>query len=188
MRCSAAWSAPGRAGDRVVAQPPPERLVHQRGDVVGEAEQHGVGGERGDLAVEAAVGVVQPAHRRLGLGGVHGVEQALGLGVAAARAARRARRRRARASGAPRAGRTARRRARSARRRPRAGRARRQRRTSRSPAASRGPRAAASEPIASRTEARPTRAAARARARRAAAPRGQPPGAHVGRELSAIRS
>ena len=42
-------------GDRVVAQPVPERLVHQLGDVVGEGEQHGVAGHRRQLAVEEAV-------------------------------------------------------------------------------------------------------------------------------------
>src|SRR5829696_7428804 len=46
------------AGDRVVAQPLPERLVHERGDLVGQAEQHGVAGECGEPAVEAAVAVV----------------------------------------------------------------------------------------------------------------------------------
>src|SRR5215207_754460 len=75
-----------RLGDRVVAQPLPERLVHQGGDLVGEAGQDGVGRERGELAVEAAVAVVPACALAVGGGGVHRVEQALGLVVAAAAA------------------------------------------------------------------------------------------------------
>src|SRR5215212_1306194 len=80
----------GAAGphDRVVAQALPQRLVHQRGDVVGEAREDGVAGQRRELAVEAAVAVVPARAVAAGLGGVHGVEQRLGLGIAAAAARR----------------------------------------------------------------------------------------------------
>src|SRR5215216_2897713 len=71
-------------GDRVVAQALPQRLVHQRRDVVGEAEEHRVRGERGELAVEAAVAVVPSGAIAAGLGGVHRVEEPLGLVVAPA--------------------------------------------------------------------------------------------------------
>src|SRR5215218_7464988 len=69
---------PPRLGDGVVAQALPERLVHQGGDVLGQAEQYRVRGEGGELAVEAAVALVPPGPVVLGRRGVHGVEQALG--------------------------------------------------------------------------------------------------------------
>ncbi len=66
-------------GDRVVAQALPERLVHQRGDVVGEREQDRVAGHRRELAVEQAVGGVPGGDvHRLGL---HRGQQLLGGGV-----------------------------------------------------------------------------------------------------------
>ena len=87
MRCSAAWTRarPG-AGDGVVAQALPERLVHQGGDLVGEAEQDGIAGEGGEPPVEAAVAVVPAGEVGLHLGPVHGVEEGLGLRVATAAA------------------------------------------------------------------------------------------------------
>ena len=67
-------------GDRVVAQPLPQRLVHQRGDVVGEREQDRVAGHGRELAVEEAVGGVPGGDvHRLGL---HRGEQLLGRLVA----------------------------------------------------------------------------------------------------------
>ena len=48
----------GRNGDRLVAQALPQRLVHDRGDVVGERDEHRVGGHDRDLAVEEAVALV----------------------------------------------------------------------------------------------------------------------------------
>src|SRR5215208_2451228 len=75
-----------RLRDRVVAQPLPERLVHQRRDLVGEGEQHRVGRQRGEPAVEAAVALVPTAAVAVRLRGVHRVEQLLGLGVCAAAA------------------------------------------------------------------------------------------------------
>src|SRR3954452_22184072 len=75
-------AGPAGPGDRIVAQALPERLVPPRGGVIGEAEEHRVGGQRGDLAVEAAVALV-PARPVVGrLGGVHGVEEPLRLVVA----------------------------------------------------------------------------------------------------------
>src|SRR5215213_4202176 len=73
-------------GDRVVAQPLPERLVHQPGDLVGEPEQHRVRSQGGELAVEAAVALIPAGAVAVGRGGVHRVEQPLGLGFAAAAA------------------------------------------------------------------------------------------------------
>src|SRR4051794_7626726 len=46
-----------RAGDGVVAQALPQRLIHHRGDVVGETGEHRVRGQDRDLAMEAAVAV-----------------------------------------------------------------------------------------------------------------------------------
>src|SRR5215207_1977987 len=65
-------------GDGVVAQPLPERLVHQRGDLVGEAEQDRVAGEGREPAVEAAVAVVPARAVLVGGGIVHRVEELLG--------------------------------------------------------------------------------------------------------------
>src|SRR5215207_7793850 len=72
--------------DRVVAQPLPQRLVHQRRDLVGEPEQHRVGGQRGEPAVEAAVALVPAAAVAAGGRGIHPVEQPLRLRVGAAAA------------------------------------------------------------------------------------------------------
>src|SRR5918995_1866400 len=62
------------AGDGVVAQALPQRLVHERGDLVGEAEQDGIAGERGEATVEAAVGVLPTPASRASPRGVHRVE------------------------------------------------------------------------------------------------------------------
>ena len=48
-------SCPSGDRDRVVAQPLPQRLVHQGGHVVGEREQDRVAGHRRELAVEQAI-------------------------------------------------------------------------------------------------------------------------------------
>ena len=81
-------------GDGVVAQPLPQRLVHQVGQVVGDRQQHGVGGRDGELAVEAAVGVA-PAAALVGVGGVgargHRREQRVDRGVRPVAARRRER-------------------------------------------------------------------------------------------------
>ena len=79
--------APGD-GDRVVAQAPPEGLVHQVGDVVGDRDQNGVARRVGEAAVELAIGVA-PALSLVGIGGVggsrHHPEQAIDLAVSAGR-------------------------------------------------------------------------------------------------------
>ena len=75
--------APGD-GDRLVAQALPERLVHHRGDVVGQGDEDRVVGHDRDLAVEEAIALVPVGAVRVVAGPVHAREQLLGVRVGAA--------------------------------------------------------------------------------------------------------
>src|SRR3954470_21574550 len=68
---------PAGDGDRVVAQPLPQRLVHDRGDATGEVDEDGGARQRRDPLVEAAVAVVPDVAARV----LHRGEQRLDLGI-----------------------------------------------------------------------------------------------------------
>src|SRR6185436_2429435 len=64
-------------GDRVVAQPLPQRLVHHGSDATGEVDEDRVAGQRRDPLVEPAVAVVPDVAARV----LHRGQQRLDLGV-----------------------------------------------------------------------------------------------------------